>query len=589
MASENEWTVVNRRKNNRRSDLTSFFVSNIPDDTSVDEIRKLFVGFGKVADVYIARKKDRSRLNFGFVKFTGVKNAKSLEGSLGKLKLGNNILSVNIARFSRNGDAVHGMNISKKPASSHPPPPPSAWNIVGSRSFANVLSGSHTSCEKKVSRIHLNPCSEIDSALFNVFLFGETLDVGTLRKMPHNLKEAGIKFGKVFLYGGLTTLIGFDEPEEARKLLGDDTIWSKWFKWLKRGDSILNWKFERSVVLKIVGLPMQFRTPENLSKLLGHHGKILDMGDENVWKFEDLSFLNVNLLTESKTKINEHIIIDYGGGKQFSVGIFEDDVYMDPFDSIEEDKEDADSDDYESGSDGGSSGDDGLYSTEEGEIRSMCGDDVVVAESPSIADNAKSQPSPVMDNGRNEVEEALADPNASFGFNNQQQDNNFVFNAVAPLRQEVSRVDRVKKVNGFTPGLVESGCFGPFTIGLVNVNGRKLPESLKPSSVVNAVDPDLIVKENNNKKCRIEANPNIELNQSPALFNSSLNGDNVASCAMVSKATPPVSIEAPIADPRVEEMQRTVEIGKMLDVDIEMGNEILNDIMETNGVFAVPQ
>ncbi|KAI3690865.1 hypothetical protein L2E82_49077 [Cichorium intybus] len=459
---------------------------------------------------------------------------RSLEESFGKLNIGNNILSVNVARFNRIGDAAQGMNINKKLATTNPhPPPSSAWNTVGIRSYANVLSSSHAPNEKKVSRIHLNPCSEIDSALFNVFLFGETLDIEILRKMPYNLKEASIKFGKVFLYGGLTTLIGFDEAEDARKILEDNATWSKWFKWIKRGDSILNWKFERSVALKIVGLPMQFRSPENLSKLLSQHGRILDWGDENIWKFEDLSFVN------------------------FSVGFFEEDYYVDPFDSIEDDKVEVDSIYDESSSEEDSCDEEELDSTEEGEIRSKCDDDdVVVAESPMKISVEKSQSSPVNENGGIEVGESPVDAHAVYGFNEQGVDNNFVFNATVTRGMEFSRVEKVNNVNGFTPGLLESGCFGPFANGPVNINGRKLPKSLEPISAINVVDPDLITSENINKKCRIEVNSIIDLNLNHALPVSSPDSANVDGIEVASRATHPVSDQAPITDSRVDELQK---------------------------------
>ncbi|KAI3780565.1 hypothetical protein L2E82_10549 [Cichorium intybus] len=377
--------------------------------------------------------------------------------------------------------------------------------------------------------------------------------------MPYNLKEAGIKFGKVFLYGGLTTLIGFDEAEDARKFLEDNANRSRW-------------------------------SPENLSKLLSHHGRILDWGDENIWKFEDLSFVNVSLITESKTKINEQIIINYGGGKQFSVGIFEEDYYVDLFDSIDDDKVEVDAADDESCSEEDSCEEDELDSTEEGEIRSnRDDDDVVIAESPMKVVREISQSSPVHDNGGIEVGESSADPHAPYGLNEQEVDNNFVFNANVTRGMEFSKAERVNNVNGFTPGLLESGCFGPFSNGLVNINGRKLPKSLEPISAINVVDPDLITSENINKKCRIEANSIIDLNLNPTIPVPSPDSANVDGIEVALRTTHPISDQAPITDPRVVELQKIVEIGKMLDMEIEMGDAVLNDIMETNGVFVDPQ
>lgn len=58
------------------------------------------------------------------------------------------------------------------------------------------------------------------------------------------------------------------------------------------------------------------------------------MGDDNIWKYEDLSYVNVCILTKAKTKVNEEIIIEYGNGKQFSIGVVEDACFLNPFDEF---------------------------------------------------------------------------------------------------------------------------------------------------------------------------------------------------------------------------------------------------------------
>ncbi|KAI3504362.1 hypothetical protein L1887_32967 [Cichorium endivia] len=108
----------------------------------------------------------------------------------------------------------------------------------------------------------------------------------------------------------------------------------KWFKWLKKGDLTLNWKFERVFDMKIVGLPIQLRTPENISKIVNRYGKVLHV-DEDIWKFTDLSCCEGRILTESRVLINEEVVIDYGIGKSIKIGIIVREIIIAPFNDDE--------------------------------------------------------------------------------------------------------------------------------------------------------------------------------------------------------------------------------------------------------------
>ncbi|KAI3792215.1 hypothetical protein L2E82_06088 [Cichorium intybus] len=289
-----EWKVVDRRKNDRRDHPTSFYVSNLPEGATVNEIWKKFEGFGKLVDVYIARKKERSGARFGFVRFAGVQDAKAMEESFA-----------------------------------------SAWNLRGSKTFANVVSGIQSSVNNNnLNPVKVNISQDLDKLLFDNFLLGEAIDYETLKSLPNMFNDEGVIFGELYFIGGLCTLIGFDDVESTTGLLENKECWEKWFKWLKKGDSNLYWKYERMVDMKIIGLPIQLRTPENISKILNRYGKVLSV-DEDVWKFTDLSSCEGHILTESRTRINDEIVIEFGQGKFMKIGIIELKVNLAPFEAGE--------------------------------------------------------------------------------------------------------------------------------------------------------------------------------------------------------------------------------------------------------------
>ncbi|KAI3790440.1 hypothetical protein L2E82_03481 [Cichorium intybus] len=278
-----EWKVVDRRRNNRSETPTSFYVGNIPDGVTVNEIWKKFEDFGKVVDVYIAHKRDGHGGRFGFVKFGGVKDVLVLEQTFGKIFLGHNSLNINLAKFHRkpiNPTSQKNFNTTTNHQTSHHPPPPphpsiSAWGLRGSKSFASVVSGHQPGINTKSNPVKICISPDLDKLLFDNFLLGEVTDYETLKALPNMLNDEGVIFGKVFFYSGLCVLIGFDDVVST-------------------------------TVLSV---------------------------DEDVWKFTDLSSCEGRILTELTTRINEEITIEFGNGKHLKIGVIELEENLAPFDA----------------------------------------------------------------------------------------------------------------------------------------------------------------------------------------------------------------------------------------------------------------
>ncbi|MCH84690.1 RNA recognition motif, partial [Trifolium medium] len=98
------------RSSNRRShgyihnvdqSSISFFVTNFPEDSTVEEIWQLFARFGRVRDVYIPSKVDKWGNKFAFVKFREVKEVGELSQSMKDVWLGSFKLRINKSRFDR--------------------------------------------------------------------------------------------------------------------------------------------------------------------------------------------------------------------------------------------------------------------------------------------------------------------------------------------------------------------------------------------------------------------------------------------------------------------------------------------------------
>ncbi|KAJ0567780.1 putative RNA recognition motif domain, nucleotide-binding alpha-beta plait domain superfamily [Helianthus annuus] len=80
--------------------LTKFFVSNLPEKCSGNDLAEFVRQHGEIFDLYIARKRDRSGNRFGFVTMLDVKDKQEMVRILYAIRMGDYRLRVNVARFT---------------------------------------------------------------------------------------------------------------------------------------------------------------------------------------------------------------------------------------------------------------------------------------------------------------------------------------------------------------------------------------------------------------------------------------------------------------------------------------------------------
>ncbi|CAI9278586.1 unnamed protein product [Lactuca saligna] len=67
------------------SDITSYFISNIPTVITKEEFRRIFKSFGTLSDIYFGGRKRKHGKNCGFVRFEGVTDKMTLESKLNEI------------------------------------------------------------------------------------------------------------------------------------------------------------------------------------------------------------------------------------------------------------------------------------------------------------------------------------------------------------------------------------------------------------------------------------------------------------------------------------------------------------------------
>ncbi|KAI3693271.1 hypothetical protein L6452_33104 [Arctium lappa] len=80
---------------------TIFFFTNFPVEWREKELWNFFSKHGSVVDVYIARKLNKERRKFGFVRFIKVTDVSAFERRLRRLWIGNHKLFLSMEKFKR--------------------------------------------------------------------------------------------------------------------------------------------------------------------------------------------------------------------------------------------------------------------------------------------------------------------------------------------------------------------------------------------------------------------------------------------------------------------------------------------------------
>ncbi|KAL8199810.1 hypothetical protein R6Q57_013378 [Mikania cordata] len=218
-------------------------------------------------------KKDRSGSHFGVVRFPPVDNVNDMERKLNRVVIENLKVSVNLAKFERDGSAKDIR--FKNPTSVHS----IGRNVQGhyggngiGKSFRDVvLNSPYQSGEKE---LHLNSYRPQALAVWvNTVLIGRATDLQTLCGLGVWVKQNNGVMGLRYL-GGLNVMIQLSGMMHAEKFISETHYWDAWFSKLYRWDG-KPIPFERIALLKVYGVPPLLWNPvvfNNFGKIWGSGG-----------------------------------------------------------------------------------------------------------------------------------------------------------------------------------------------------------------------------------------------------------------------------------------------------------------------------
>ncbi|KAJ0713704.1 putative RNA recognition motif domain, nucleotide-binding alpha-beta plait domain superfamily [Helianthus annuus] len=333
---DDTWEVQNKKRKGSglgvgsKSDVSKFFVTNIPQGCRPWDLANAFRPFGEIAGSFIAKKKDKEGRIFGFVSFRGVRDVEDLKSSLSKVKMGGNKLLVNVPLFAKeNGNLkpsappggrdkrtgeVHSSSqgVFSKGHGDH--------HVKKGVSFLDILTNkSHSDGVEDV--VVIDPVISSFSSVKEKAVVGRTLGFKELRFLNSSLTSAGFVNAAIQYVGGLSVLISFDNGVDAYRLLEAKDIWKQWFSSLSPwiGQSL---PFERITWISVLGVPPHLMSSLVFDEIGSRYGKVIQPS-QFVETAGDLSVDRLGILIDSGNKVNGILSLRWQD-KKYKVWVVED-------------------------------------------------------------------------------------------------------------------------------------------------------------------------------------------------------------------------------------------------------------------------
>ncbi|KAF5787053.1 putative RNA recognition motif domain, nucleotide-binding alpha-beta plait domain superfamily [Helianthus annuus] len=299
--------------------ITKLFVTNLPDGCSGLDLASQVRSHGQIFYLYIARKRDKGGNRFGFISMLDVKDKGELLKNLRGIRLGDNKLWFNIARFVLEDGEIN-IGMSKQKPIKIPDPKGNVGegsttngghNVTGEWSFKDMLLGKTINVDDKINAF---------SSLHGVAVVTRMADVTCLKNIYVYLNEICPGLGKVQYLGGLDLLVSFEDAESAQTFRFAAESMKEIFSLVSlwEGQSL---GFERVAWLKVQGIPLHLVSNEVTDAVGGMIGKVVHKANRSE-SDHDLSFKYVGVLVGDDTRISEEIMLVWRNRK-FRVWIVE--------------------------------------------------------------------------------------------------------------------------------------------------------------------------------------------------------------------------------------------------------------------------
>lgn len=319
---------IDPREGSGESKSLTFFLSNLPSGVTTEILRSECSCRGQLADVYIARKRDKYGGLFAFARYSKVKNIEKMVKALNTIQIGGKRCFAKVARFGKE-DRPTKTPVQAFPSRHLGNSRPNQWK--GStkpiqpalkKSFTEALSGlTSGGVGERVVTLD-NAVASHASHWAEVSVVGEAFNISRLCDMAECLKKVRNSRMELRYWGGLKVLITFGSKEEAVKFIEEEkNIWKEWLKeaYIWVGEWL---DFERLAWIKIYGVPAALWDARNFIKIGESFGQVVK-GLENIIEEGNLVYAHVGVITKSGKRLNEELVVSWGE-KKFKCWVSED-------------------------------------------------------------------------------------------------------------------------------------------------------------------------------------------------------------------------------------------------------------------------
>jgi hypothetical protein len=249
---------------------TSYFITNFPPDATSEDLWKLFLKFGRVAEVYIPKKLDKRGRRFGFVKFKEVREEDVLGEMLRDVWMGSFKLWVNRSRFGRSDSKDTQASKSQQKDDQE-------VVTTNGKSFKDVLLRGGFASEVSVMKVLVNEtfCKELQGSVVGL-LKGEK----EVRRIQTTLFMEGFQSIKVTSMGGDMVLLRSPMEGDIQRLLrSKNECLHYYFSEIKPWNPGL-FAVQREIWIQVYGIPLHI-WGDDLFKMIGNKlGAFLDYDEE---------------------------------------------------------------------------------------------------------------------------------------------------------------------------------------------------------------------------------------------------------------------------------------------------------------------
>lgn len=286
----------------------TIFITNFPFQISNKEIWDKCCDWGKVVDVFIAKRRSKAGKPFGFVRFIRVENAEKLIDGLRSIWFDNLRMFADIEKYPRNKSQklMESKGATNKAGCSRSPSPIWKEKDEIQKSYVEVLSGvkgntsSKSVSKRRTVRIYTN-----DSESVSKFSPDLLLKINEPRNIPYDRQwfhDEGFVDVEISYVGGRWVYMMFSSPE-AKDLFFSNELLKLRFCSVKA--PCVNFvPDERMVWVEISGIPKDAWFESNFQVVLESWGKCIFVASE--WG-EACSMGKVCVLTQSANFIYEEL------------------------------------------------------------------------------------------------------------------------------------------------------------------------------------------------------------------------------------------------------------------------------------------